>query len=141
MLPYNDSPSVIANTSLCVDDLQKPKSSKSDTWTNLSSPIFLQKDSRSLLLTILWFRLLEWKRLCIIANTLPFSICRKFYCPARLLLTVYGFLFSDLLVRPFQLITKINWRFPTRDWNFVARILLFVFLWFNPCRSIQIRYF
>lgn len=29
----------------------------------------------------------------------------------------------------------------TRDWNFVAQVLLPVFLFFNPCRFIQIMYF
>jgi hypothetical protein len=50
-------------------------------------------------------------------------------------------LFYDLLIRAFNQLLLINCCFLTRDWNFVSRILLSVFLCFNPCRTIQINCF
>jgi hypothetical protein len=50
-------------------------------------------------------------------------------------------LFSDLLIRAFNRLLLTNCCFLIRDWNFVSRILLSVFLCFNPCRTIQINCF
>jgi len=50
-------------------------------------------------------------------------------------------LFYDLLSRAFNQLLLINCCFLFRDWNFVSRILLPVFLCFNPCRTIQINCF